>query len=831
MNHIYYHLNPEQKKAVEHQYGPLLLLAGAGSGKTRVLTHRIARLIDDGVNPWNILALTFTNKAAKEMRDRVDALVDFGSQEIWVGTFHSICGRILRRSIDHIGYDNSFAIYDTDDQKALMKEVLKYLELDTKKFKERSVLSAISAAKNALQTPEDYQKSAKGDYLKEKYALAYLEYQKRLVSNNALDFDDMIFRTVDLLRQCPEELKKYQQRFHYIHVDEYQDTNYAQFELIRLLAPTEMEDGQILNNLCVVGDDDQSIYKFRGADISNILNFEQKFPETTVIKLEQNYRSTGNILAAANHVIKNNSMRKEKSLWTEHEDGEPVHYCQFDTDFNEADYIISDIKKCVENGADYQNFAILYRTNAQSRLFEEKLVQNNIPYKLIGGINFYQRKEIKDLLCYLKTIDNGRDDLAVRRIINVPKRGIGQTTVDRISGYAIMSGISFYDALFHAESIPGIGRSVSKISGFVAMIEMLKQKAAKAYRDPANTEYTYRDLLDDILDASGYAAELKAEDDPQAAARLENIEELKNKIAAYEQTTEDIPSLSAFLEEVSLVADIDSMEDSTNVVVLMTLHSAKGLEFPYVYMAGMEEGMFPSSLCLDTEDSSELEEERRLCYVGITRAMSRLTMTGARQRMQHGETQFHKPSRFVHEIPRYLIKEDTGSFPSKFPKIYRFEEDELPSVDIFADVQNKDSEDTPPWDVSDVVQVEDYREKPKGMSPAEFMKQHQDTVLRGYASGQRAVRKEQDLFQGNPYIKKGISSYSSALSPIKAKGNSLQPGETPDYTVGDQVKHARFGVGTVMNLVKGPKDYQVTVDFGEIGIKKMMAAFARLEKM
>lgn len=856
---IYDNLNPQQKEAVMHQYGPLLLLAGAGSGKTRVLTHRIAKLIDDGVAPYHILALTFTNKAAKEMRDRVDNLIDFGAEDIWVGTFHSVCGKILRRSINRIGYENSFAIYDTDDQRALMKEVLKYLELDPKKFKERAVLSAISSAKNALLTPEAYQKAVKGDFLREKYALAYIEYQKRLFSNNALDFDDMIFRTIDLFRECPDELKKYQQRFQYIHVDEYQDTNYAQFELIRMLAPTEMEDGTYLNNLCVVGDDDQSIYKFRGADIYNILNFEKQFPETTVIKLEQNYRSTKNILAAANGVIKNNSQRKDKVLWTEHEEGEPLHYCQLDTDLNEADYIISDIEKTVSAGADYQDIAILYRTNAQSRLFEEKLVRSNIPYKLIGGINFYQRKEIKDLLCYLKTIDNGKDDLAVKRIINVPKRGIGQTTIDRVSDYAIHAGISFYEALRHAAAIPGIGRALGKLEGFVAMMETLRQKAVHAYADPANPDYTFRELLDDILEVTGYAEDLKAEDDPQAESRLENIEELKNKIAFYEQNAEDIPTLSAFLEEVSLVADIDSMENGTNVVVLMTLHSAKGLEFPYVYLAGMEDGIFPSYLCISSDDPLEIEEERRLCYVGITRAMKRLTMTSARQRMQHGETQFNKPSRFLREIPRYLIKEEAGSLQSRFGSAPRFSADELPAADIYADIvgfankskQNNSyaasslsfDEDSVPWDEPEntkepIVEFQDYSQKPRGMSPAEFMKRQTGTPsssLRGFTAGQRVSRSaNEDPFAGNPLIKKGASaltSYSSGTATIQ-KNTTDFLSQPPEYTIGDQVKHIKFGTGTVMNLVKGPKDYQVTVDFGEsAGIKKMMAGFAKLKKI
>ncbi len=793
---IYDSLNPQQKEAVMHQYGPLLLLAGAGSGKTRVVTHRIARLIDDGVAPYHILALTFTNKAAQEMRDRVDSLVEFGAESIWVGTFHSICGRILRRSIHKIGYENSFVIYDTDDQKSLLKEVIKYLDLDPKKFKDRAILSVISNAKNALLTPEEYQKSVQGNYLLEKYALAYQEYQKRLKNNNALDFDDMIFRTIDLFYACPEELTKYQQKFQYIHVDEYQDTNYAQFELIRMLAPTQLEDG-IYQNLCVVGDDDQSIYKFRGADIYNILNFEKQFPNTTVIKLEQNYRSTGTILSAANEVIKHNRQRKEKSLWTMQDDGEMLYHCQVDTDFNEADYIISDIIKTVATGANYQDIAILYRTNAQSRLFEEKLIRSNIPYKLIGGINFYQRKEIKDLLSYLKTIHNGKDDLAVKRIINVPKRGIGQTSIDRISDYAMQTGISFYDALCHIENIPGIGRSLAKLESFTAMIETLKQKAAKAYTDPANPDYTFCDLVDDILEMTGYREELMADSDPQAQARLENIDEFKNKLAFYEQNTEEIPTLSAFLEEVSLVADVDSMIDKTNVVILMTLHSAKGLEFPYVYLAGMEDGVFPSYLCITSDDPTDLEEERRLCYVGITRAMKRLTLTNARQRMQHGETQFNKPSRFLSEIPTYLIKEEGNLFKSPFPSRYSVKnrEDELPAIDIFADIK-----ETPPWQETEpIVEFEDYSKKPK--------KKSMSTLSTSYTYNTAPIRKKSDTISND----------------------SIQ---ALDYQIGDQVKHLKFGVGTVKDIIKGPRDYQVTVDFGQTtGIKKMMAGFARLKKI
>jgi len=844
---IYDTLNPQQKKAVEHQYGPLLLLAGAGSGKTRVLTHRIAKLIDDGVAPYHILALTFTNKAAKEMRNRVDALVDFGSEDIWVGTFHSVCGRILRRNIDKIGYSNSFAIYDTDDQKTILKEVLKSLELDPKKYKDRTILSIISSAKNALLTPEKYKRQAEGDYAMEIYARCYEEYQKRLFSNNALDFDDMIFRTIDLFREYPNVLEKYQQRFQYIHVDEYQDTNFAQFQLISLLAPTMMEDGTILNNLCVVGDDDQSIYKFRGADISNILNFERQFTDTTVIKLEQNYRSTGNILSVANNVIRNNTYRKEKKLWTEHEDGELVRYCQLDSDCQEADFVVNNIQETVNGGVKYQEIAILYRTNAQSRIFEELLIKKNVPYKLIGGVNFYQRKEIKDILSYLKTINNGVDDLAVRRIINVPRRGIGQTTIDRVSDYAMQNNISFYDALLHASSIPGIGRAVKKLEEFTAMIENLKQKAKKAYQYPSAPDYTFTDLFDELTDLTGYIEDIKAEGDLEAEGRLENIEELRNKLASYEQNSEEIPTLSAFLEEVSLVADIDSMDDSTNVVVLMTLHSAKGLEFPYVYLAGMEEGIFPSYMCITSDDPTDIEEERRLCYVGITRAMKRLTLTSARHRMQHGEIRYNKPSRFVHEIPKYLMTEEPSSFISR----YDAENDEDAFAEFYRTPFHKfikgepEDKDTPPWE-DDVVHLEDYREKQKNMpstefihgkttsmSPAEFMHKQEkngnlsaNTFNKPYSN-----MRSGNLFADNPLIKKGVSSFSNYNNLTAAQSKKENNFTAPDYSIGDQVEHTKFGIGTVTNIVKTPKDYQVTVTFENYGVKKMLAAFAKLKKI
>ncbi len=641
---IYDTLNDRQQEAVCYAEGPLLILAGAGSGKTRVLTHRIAYLIDErGVNPWNILAITFTNKAAGEMRERVDRLVGFGSESIWVSTFHSMCVRILRRHINLLGYDTNFTIYDSDDQKTLMKEICRLLRIDTKIYKERSLLAAVSHAKEKLVTPEEFRSQAGGDYGLLKIAQVYEEYEKQLRANNALDFDDLLVKTVQLFQTQADVLDYYQERFRYIMVDEYQDTNKVQFELVRLLASK-------YRNLCVVGDDDQSIYKFRGADIHNILDFENYFGDAKVIKLEQNYRSTGNILNAANAVIRNNKGRKDKALWTDKGDGNKLDFRQFDTAFDEAEYIVGDIKERVAGGnGSYHDNAVLYRTNAQSRLFEEKFVTANIPYKIVGGINFYARREIKDLLAYLKTIDNGKDDLAVRRIINVPKRGIGLTTINRVQEYAAGKEIGLYDALRGADLIPDIGRGLSKLESFVALIEHFRADA----KDMGILE-----LMQEIIEETRYIENLQADNAEEAHMREENIDELINKIAAYEETCEEKgepATLSGFLEEVALVADIDSLDTGSDYVVLMTLHSAKGLEFPHVYLAGMEDGIFPSYLTITSDDPDEVEEERRLCYVGITRAEEELTLTCARRRMVRGETQYNRMSRFLKEIPVELL--------------------------------------------------------------------------------------------------------------------------------------------------------------------------------
>lgn len=752
---MYENLNSMQQEAVFCTEGPLLILAGAGSGKTRVLTHRTVCLIEEkGVNPYHILAITFTNKAAQEMRERIDKLVGFGSESIWVSTFHAACVRILRRYIDRLGYDNHFTIYDTDDQKSLMKEVCKRLQVDTKIYKEKMLLGVISSAKNELVSPEEFTRRAAGDFAKERQAAVYREYQAMLYKNNALDFDDLLVKTVELFRHDAEVLDNYQERFKYIMVDEYQDTNTAQFELIRLLADK-------YRNLCVVGDDDQSIYKFRGANIKNILNFEQVYPDAKVIKLEQNYRSTQNILDAANRVIANNVGRKPKSLWTENEAGEKINFQQFDSAYEEADYVVRDIQRNVREGkCSYGDCAILYRTNAQSRLFEERFVVSNTPYRVVGGVNFYARKEIKDLLAYLKTIDNGRDDLAVRRIINVPKRGIGAATLGRVQEYAADMDLSFYNALKMADDIPSIGRAGVKIKPFVTLIQSMRSKVAYL---------SVSQILQEVIEETGYVQELEAENTDEALARIENIDELISKAVAYEESAEDEPTLSGFLEEVALVADIDNLQEGSDYVVLMTLHSAKGLEFPNVYLAGMEDGLFPSYMTIVADDPMEIEEERRLCYVGITRAMANLTISCARQRMLRGETQYNKVSRFVKEIPGSLLE---GS-----------------------SIGRGDTEK------SSETSARPFRQAGSKVNPI-------------FTVGNA---------QSKPYQKKPYQSTS--FSSNTTSGISLE------YASGDRVKHIKFGEGTVVQIVEGGRDYEVTVEFDRVGTKKMFASFAKLKKV
>ncbi len=785
---IYDTLNEEQKKGVFTTEGPVLILAGAGSGKTRVLTHRAAYLIEEcGVNPYHIMAITFTNKAAGEMRERIDDMVGYGSESIWVATFHSTCVRILRRYIDRLGYDTNFTIYDADDQKSIMKDICKRLQIDTKLHKEKSLLAAISSAKDELIDPITFEMQAVGNYNKRIQAEAYKEYERVLKQNNALDFDDLICKTVELFKLDSEVLASYQERFRYIMVDEYQDTNTAQFELIRLLALK-------YKNLCVVGDDDQSIYKFRGANIYNILNFEKHFPDATVIKLEQNYRSTQNILDAANAVIANNIGRKDKALWTDNGAGDKIAFEQLESGYEEADYVVRDIARKVRNGCEYKDCAILYRTNAQSRLFEERFIVANIPYKIFGGVNFYSRKEIKDILAYLKTIDNARDDLAVKRIINVPKRGIGATSISKVTSFAQAQEMPFYQALRMAEDVPGLGKAAEKIRPFVLLIQSM--------RACLDNGCSLSGMLEELLERTGYLKELQAEDTEEALERIQNIEEFISKITDYEEG-EEHPTLSGFLEEVALVADIDELDDSKDYVMLMTLHSAKGLEFPNVYLAGMEDGLFPSYMSITADDAvTELEEERRLAYVGITRAKEHLTITAARSRMIRGETQFNRVSRFVKEIPRELL----GGMI--------------------------------------------YEPKPAEEPVADSAYQHARKAFRTSATSYSSygVGGYSKSYQGSTAYGEGgyNQSYgSSSFGASRAKAPTYTPvanqrqfassntteGGSLGYEVGDRVRHMKFGDGEVMAIVAGGRDYEVTVDFDKAGTKKMFASFAKLKKL
>ena len=709
----------------------------------------MAYLIDEkNVAPWNILAITFTNKAAGEMRSRVDRLIGPAATGIWVSTFHAMCVRILRRTIDRIGFDRSFVIYDTDDQRTLMRSVIKGMNVDSKMFKERSVLAEISSAKNQMIRAEEYEREA-CDYREEVIARLYKQYQRQLRDNNALDFDDLLLETIRLFHACPDVLEEYQNRFRYIMVDEYQDTNRVQFELVRALAGSR-------GNLCVVGDDDQSIYKFRGADIRNILSFEESFPGAKVVKLEQNYRSTSHILDAANAVIRNNTGRKDKTLWTDNGSGEPISFHQYEDGNEEAVSVIADIRQRVAEGSAYSDFAILYRTNAQSRLFEEQLVRRGIPYKLVGGVNFYARREVKDVLAYLKTIESGRDEVALRRIINVPRRGIGETTINRIESFARDHEIGMFDAMDRIDEISSVSRGKAKVTGFVMMIEQLRRQAQ---------EMTLLDLYDTVLEATGYRETFNDMDEAEAEDRLDNLAELRSKLADFVLQCEEEEreaSLSDFLQDVALVTDLDLLEEESDYVVLMTLHGAKGLEFEQVYMTGMEDGVFPGFMSITSGDEEEMEEERRLCYVGITRAEKRLTLTCARRRMLRGETRAFRISRFVSEIPLSLM-EERGAL--------RYE------------------------------------------------KTHMEKSL--FGSDRMPVRSAVSFEEKPAYLSR----------PQKARQFSVPAGTKPAYDVGDRVMHRKFGEGTVREMVKGGRDYEVTVDFDRVGVKKMFAAFAKLEKI
>lgn len=741
-------LNEGQRNAVLYNDGPSLVIAGAGSGKTRVLTYKIAYLLENGYQPWNILALTFTNKAAREMKERIARQVGpERARHLWMGTFHSMFLRILHVEAGYIGFTSQFTIYDTADSKSLIRSIIKEMGLDEKVYKPGMVQARISNAKNHLVSPAGYannKEAYEGDRAAKVPALRdiYQRYWERCRQADAMDFDDLLFYTFLLFRDHPEVLARYQEQFRYILVDEYQDTNFAQHSIVLQLAKNHQ-------HVCVVGDDAQSIYSFRGADIDNILYFTKVYPDTKVFKLEQNYRSTQNILNAANGVIANNVGRKAKRLWTENEEGEKIAFHQFETGFDEADYVAKDIRSKVREGMyHYGDCAVLYRTNAQSRLFEERFITASIPYKIVGGVNFYSRREIKDLLAYLKTIDNAMDDLAVRRIINVPKRGIGATTLSRVQDYADENGLTFYNALKMAEEIGTIGRASAKIRPFVMLIQSMRSKLPYI---------SVSELLQEIIEETGYVRELEAENTEEAQQRIENIDELISKAVTYEESEEE-PTLSGFLEEVALVADIDSVDETQDYVVLMTLHSAKGLEFPQVYLAGMEDGLFPGfgAICAENP-TAEIEEERRLAYVGITRAKERLSISCARMRMIRGETQYNKVSRFVKEIPRELL--------------------------------------------AGTIQKEKMPDIPK---PSMMAK--------------------------NAFSAKPMALRRTGVPEARNFGNSAMK-KPLDYAVGDTVSHLKFGTGVVKQIIDGGRDYEVTVDFSGVGVKKMFASFAKLKKL
>jgi len=726
------HLNDKQKEAVLTSEGPLLILAGAGSGKTRVLTHKVAYLVEEmDVDPRNILAITFTNKAAKEMKERIEKLLTSNIYNMWVSTFHSMCVRILRRDIEHIGYDRSFTIYDSSDQKNLVKETLKELDISDKNFPVNSVISRISDCKNKYISPEKFIKASEGNYRELEIGRIYKRYQKKLEKNGALDFDDLIYKTVELFKTREDILERYQTRFKYVLVDEYQDTNTLQYMLVKMLADK-------YKNVCVVGDDNQSIYGWRGADIRNILDFEKDFTDAKTIKLEQNYRCTGNILNAANGVIKNNLERKEKVLWTENEEGNKIKKYTATDEKDEATYIVESIQKNVREDSDeYKDHAVLYRTNAQSRAIEEKLIKKNVPYALYGGTRFYDRLEIKDILGYLKAISNNKDEIAFKRIINVPKRGIGKTTIDKVTAIANSEDITFLEVLSRASEYEELKRAKDKLLDFYDMFN-------KFINEKEN--YNIVDYVEMVIQESGYVEALERENTEESNARQDNIGELLSKVAEFnEDEANEEKTLEALLEDIALVADIDSYKENTDVVKLMTLHSAKGLEFKNVFIAGVEEGIFPSYRSI--EDESQLEEERRIMYVGITRAEKKIYLTNAYSRMMYGRTSYNRESRFIFEIPKNLLSENSpvkkvaGSYETKPTNSYKI---------------------------------------------------------------------------SNPYVNRNLDVNKSVEL---------------HYDIGDSVAHMKFGEGVVKDIVKAGADYEVTIEFKKVGVKKLMSKFAKLKKM
>ena len=826
MNSVFEDLNPPQLEAVLSVEGPVLILAGAGSGKTRALTHRIAYMIrEKGIKPWNILAITFTNKAAGEMKERVTGLV--GDCGVFVSTFHAACVRILRSAADRLGYGRDFTIYDTDDTKVLMRRIIKEKNLDPRLYREKDILAQISQMKNEMTTARDFEKLAGGKFRDERIAMLYTEYQRRLLAADAMDFDDLLVNTVLLFRENPDVLEDYRRRFRYILVDEYQDTNEAQFQIIDMLAHEH-------RNICVVGDDDQSIYKFRGANIQNILNFDRAFPEAKVIRLEQNYRSTGNILAVANAVIKNNEGRKEKTLWTQKTSGDPVVFRQYETAQAEAQGIVREIMK-EKTRFPYGSCAILYRTNGQSRVLEERFVQEGVPYRLIGGTNFYQRKEVKDILCYLKTVENAKDDVAVRRIINEPRRGIGDTTIERVAALAAEREITFYEAMCLAGEEPSLKTAAPRLVKFTKLIETLREDRA---------HLRIWELIEQVLIRSGYQEALREEGSEQAEARLENVRELENKAADLHDEPGDPEALGQFLEEVALVAEVDQLAGENDRVVLMTLHSAKGLEFPKVYLSGMEQGIFPGNRALCSGDPTDLEEERRLAYVGFTRAREKLVLTAARVRMVNGETQFHDISQFVEEIPAELLKREGGGMRGASEGMARQRQRE----GLYDDYGLRRNASPGGWnDFGDAYGRGFGRGPGAGGS--------------GPGAGSRDSRGKAFLGGGAAYGATGAPGFGRVWGAGPAAGGA-DPGrgsarrspdgsgtgrgpetfsyeedqrrpETVDPALlrpGDRVNSPKFGPGTVVSVESRGKDYRVTADFDGVGRKTLLASLAGLTR-
>lgn len=788
-------LNKEQAEAVQRTEGPLLVLAGAGSGKTRVLTHRIAYLIQEkGVFPSHILAITFTNKAAAEMRERVEKLLPGEGNSVWVSTFHSMCLRILRREIEHLSYGRDFSIYDTDDQRTLMRQILKELKIDSKTLRERAVLSQISQTKNRGGNAEDYLSESDGDYLSKLIYQCFKRYEEKLKENNALDFDDLLLKTLALFEQFPEVLLQYQERFRYILVDEYQDTNDVQFRLIYALAKK-------YSNICVVGDDDQSIYRFRGANLENILSFEAEFPSCYTVKLEQNYRSTSPILNLANAVIAENTRRKSKKLWTDKTEGKEVLFQEYETAEEEAREVIRHIRG--ENRF-YKDFAILYRTNAQSRLFEEQCIAWNIPYQIVGGVNFYQRREIKDLLAYMKIMVNQKDDIAFERIINVPKRGIGNASIEKLRQYGLQfGGFSLIETVPFAKAAGLSGKALSEIDKFSQMMEGWKKEELGK-------------LIERILDDTGYETELLSEGAIEAESRMENIRELEGKLLSYIQENGEDASLAAFLEEVSLLSDLDRSDLTEDKITLMTLHGAKGLEFPVVFLVGLSDGLFPSALSLG--DDEEIEEERRLCYVGITRAEEELYLSSAKNRMVNGQTQYFKISRFFEDIPDELLKKNLLYRPKR-------SEEELFLENSGKSYYNSYLKNAESSISSYLGRSGEGSYGAKGYSGGSYERQERGfgepygRQGRGFGKGQSADAPKYgslDTLKQSGLLQKGFSSLG------KTK---------PAYQEGDRVKHTKFGEGSVLKIEEDVKDYLVTVLFDSAGQKKMMAGFAKLEKL